>query len=257
MSTKDKVSKEWPDPKDYGLPFVELKTLSELKALPKTKADNGSPTIPVPPKSSTFEKPEVEKKDSSSNKPIKTKDRILSTSTSKTWVWVVLLSFIAISAVIFWQLTQGNLSQSLSDQNAEEFVSNVNPVQQDELGKSSKPSSASLPLDSAGVTTSDSTGKNSLAAAPKINAGKLILITSKAEQTRFFLIVASLPKEQLIREFASQLRTSPQEMYLIAPYASNPNYRLAIGKFESWKSASDELTRVKPQYAEDLWILNY
>ena len=257
MSTKDKVSKEWPDPKDYGLPFVEMKTLSELKALSKTKADKGLPTKPESPKSSSFEKPEVEKKDSSTKKPIKTKDTTPSTSSSKTWVWVVVLSFIAISAVIFWQLTHGNLPLSLSNQNAEGFGPNANPVTQAELGQSPKPITTSLPVDSAGVITSDSIEKNSLASVPQINPGKLILITSKAEQPRFFLIVASLPKEQLIRDFASQLTTSPPEMYLIAPYASSPNYRLAIGKFESWKSASDELRRVKPQYADDLWILNY
>jgi hypothetical protein len=82
-------------------------------------------------------------------------------------------------------------------------------------------------------------------------------ITSKGEKKRFFLVIASLPNESLIKDFAAKMTVKPTTMYLINPYTNSPNYRLAIGKFDTWNAASDELAKVKAQYAADLWILNY
>jgi hypothetical protein len=46
-------------------------------------------------------------------------------------------------------------------------------------------------------------------------------------------------------------------MYLIAPNQISKNYRLAIGKYETWQEASNELNRLEQIYGKDLWILNY
>ena len=87
--------------------------------------------------------------------------------------------------------------------------------------------------------------------------GNLIRIESKAEKVRYFIVVASLPNEQLALELAENFSGKSQERFLITPYESSPNYRIAIGKFDTWKAAADEVARIKSQYSEDLWILNY
>jgi hypothetical protein len=38
MSTKDTTPREWPDPTDFGLPFVEITPLSSAKPSPKVEA---------------------------------------------------------------------------------------------------------------------------------------------------------------------------------------------------------------------------
>ena len=88
-------------------------------------------------------------------------------------------------------------------------------------------------------------------------SGNLIRIESKAEKVRYFIVVASLPNEQLALELADNFSGKSPERYLIAPYETSPNYRIAIGKFDTWKAAADEVARIKSQYSEDLWILNY
>ena len=108
-----------------------------------------------------------------------------------------------------------------------------------------------------GATTNLATTANSGTTIASNSPVNLISFTSKGEKKRFFLVIASLPKEALIQDFASKMSTKPAAMYLITPYTDSPNYRLAIGKFDSWNAASEELAKVKTQYAADLWILNY
>ena len=85
----------------------------------------------------------------------------------------------------------------------------------------------------------------------------LIPITSKGEKKRFFLVIASFPKESMIQEFIQQLSSKPENLYLISPYETSPNYRLAVGMFDNWTAASVELEKFKSQFTYDLWILNY
>lgn len=264
MAEKESSSKQWSDPKDFGLPFVEITPLSSEKAKSKAKEIQPDPVLPVvqPPKVEIAPKQE-KKKETKSTRPISPpQDRTPKKSGSKTWVWVLVCVFIGAISLIVWQLQSGLLlSSDLEDQVNKELAQDLPKDKRAIAEGNSVPA-----IDS--VLKGDSLAVNgaatNLAATAKSGTTivsnspvNLISITSKGEKKRFFLVIASLPKESLIQDFASKMTKKSAEMYLITPYADSPNYRLAIGKFDSWNAATEELNKVKGLYAADLWILNY
>jgi hypothetical protein len=268
MAEKESSSKQWSDPKDFGLPFVEITPLTSTKAKAKAKEIQPEPVIPVaePPKVAAAPKQEKKKEKEKETKQTRPMSPPQAPSAkkqgSKTWVWVVVFAFFGAISVIVWQLQSGSLlSSDLGDQGNKELaqelpaekkaIAEVTPVSAtDSLAKGDS-------LAAIGATTNLATTANSGTTIASTSPMNLISITSKGEKKRFFLVIASLPKETLIQDFASKMSTKPAEMYLITPYTDSPNYRLAIGKFDSWNAASEELAKVKAQYAADLWILNY
>lgn len=279
MAAKDSEPKQWPDPKDYGLPFVEIiplpgKSVSVAKEeksedKPETKIELESPkTIisePVEVKSEPVEaKPEVIKPAPVSvEKPSSTPSQ--QPEKSKNWVWAVLLIGLGILAVIVWQLMAEMKSSSsqLEPESIEETIvekieiapvieqestpteQNESPVNQDSIKviNNSNPN-ISKPVET-GTTIAN------------VGQGKLIRIESKAERPQYFIVVGSLPNEKLAIEEANQYFSKSVEIYLISPEEGGRNYRLALSKFTSFKMAAEELERIKSQYSEELWILKY
>jgi len=256
MSTKDNVSKEWPDPKDYGLPFVELKTLSELKSSAKVKIleskfqDENITKV----KSPTINSVELGEKSIPRNISGSTSIKKVEASSSKAWILVVILLFIGVSGVIVWQLTGGNFAGYFSKAKDVGLVENKES-NADEIRDNPAPST--LSEDNTLVATDDSLRMNDLVPSVSTTAGTLTLISSKEASPRYFLVYSSLPDEMQLRKMALEIQNNHSEMYLIAPNQISQNYRLAIGKYETWQEASNELNRLEQIYGKDLWILNY
>jgi len=241
MAEKESSPKQWSDPKDFGLPFVEITPLSSAKSKTKAKEIQPEVVVPVAEATKVESAPKQEKKkDTKQSRPVtEPKSRPEKKSSSKTWVWVVVFAFVGAVSVIVWQLQSGSLlSSDLGDQGTDSLA------KEDSLTNST--AATNLPAATNSGTNLAST--NPLSLTP---------ITSKGEKKRFFLVIASLPNESLIKDFAAKMTVRPTTMYLINPYTNSPNHRLAIGKFDTWNAASDELAKVKAQYAADLWILNY
>ena len=262
MAEKDSSSKQWSDPKDFGLPFVEITPLTTSKAKAKAKEVQPDPVVPntQPPKEAAAPKQE-KKKETKQTRPM-SPPPVAKKQGSKTWVWVVAFAFIGAISVIIWQLQSGSLlSSELGDQGKQELVQDLPKEKKSIAEVTAGPVTDSLAkgdsLAANGVVTNSVTTTNSGTTIASTSPVNLIPITSKGEKKRFFLVIASLPKETLIQDFASKMSTKPAAMYLITPYTDSPNYRLAIGKFDSWNAASEELAKVKTQYGADLWILNY
>jgi hypothetical protein len=264
MAEKESSPKQWSDPKDFGLPFVEITPLSSAKS--KTKAKEVQPEVVVPvaetTKIETAPKQE-KKKDTKQSRPVTDpKSRPEKKSSSKTWVWVVVFAFVGAVSVIVWQLQSGSLlSSDLGDQGTKELAQDLPEEKKETVEVTTAPATDSLAkedsLASAPAATNLPPTANSGTNLASTNPVSLSPITSKGEKKRFFLVIASLPNESLIKDFAAKMTVKPTTMYLINPYTNSPNYRLAIGKFDTWNAASDELAKVKAQYAADLWILNY
>ena len=87
--------------------------------------------------------------------------------------------------------------------------------------------------------------------------GTIVRIESKAERPQYFIVVGSLPNENLALDEAKNYQGKAAEIFLIAPYEESRNYRLAVGKYNSFKSAAEDLERIKSNYSESLWILKY
>ncbi len=262
MAEKESSPKQWSDPKDFGLPFVEITPLSSAKSKTKVKETQAEEVVQVADTSKVETAPKQEKKkDSKQTRPISPPQApSAKKSSSKTWVWVVVFAFIGALSVIVWQLqSESILSSDLGDQGTKELAQDL-PVANKELVTAAaapdtlaKEDSLTTSTAATNLTTTANSGTN---LAPT-NPVSLTPITAKGEKKRFFLVIASLPTETLIKDFAAKMTVRPAAMYLITPYTDSPNYRLAVGKFDSWNAASEELNRVKAQYAADLWILNY
>ncbi len=262
MAEKESSPKQWSDPKDFGLPFVEITPLSSAKSKTKVKETQAEEVVQVADTSKVETAPKQEKKkDSKQTRPISSPQApFAKKSSSKTWVWVVIFAFIGAVSVIVWQLqSESVLSSDLGDQGNKELPQDL-PVANKALVTAgsapdtlAKEDSLTTSTAATNLTTTANSGTN---LAPT-NPVSLTPITAKGEKKRFFLVIASLPTETLIKDFAAKMTVRPAAMYLITPYADSPNYRLAVGKFDSWNAASEELNRVKAQYAADLWILNY
>ena len=278
MSAKDSDKKQWSDPKDYGLPFVEITPLRP-KALTEevSSADESMPpvstveaTTPVLPVVSELE-----------SEPPKHLEEIAATAghqakipvvdkqgeeeKSSSWVWAVILIGLGIVAVIVWQI--------MASTNTTEVVAPIqipeNPVEQPvvitaELTADSTAADQNQPAENQNsidpvVISNPNIPKPAETGTTIANtaSGNLIRVESKTERPQYFIIVGSLPNENLALEEANQYYGKSAELYLIAPHDGGRNYRLALSKFGSFKLASEKLEEIKSQYKEELWILKY
>lgn len=269
MSVKDTDTREWSDPKDYGLPFVEITPLKPHQAILKEKQEVNQKETVISEKKSVepVKEPIVVSVDKPKSEPAKIKDlpkpKVEKKEAKNAWVWIVLVLALAVVGVIIWQL-QLNRSEVTSIQTSsakpEEKIVQNQPVPLAEttvtdtaVSTDNQEAIISINNSNPNLSKPAETG-TTIANTVK---GNLIRIESKAEKVRYFIVVASLPNEQLALELAENFSGKSQERFLITPYESSPNYRIAIGKFDTWKAAADEVARIKSQYSEDLWILNY
>ncbi|WP_026967069.1 hypothetical protein [Algoriphagus terrigena] len=278
MPAKDSDNKQWSDPKDYGLPFVEITPLRP-KALTEevSSADESMPPvptaeaiIPVLPVVSELEiqpAQPVEESASIAGQPTKAPaaSKQGEEEKSSSWVWAVVLIGLGIVAVIVWQIMANQNTQAskpvfeIVDEPATEIPAvtadfptettatdqNQPVVNQDSI----TPSNISNPNISKPAETGTTIANTA--------SGNLIRIESKTERPQYFIIVGSLPNEKLALEEATQYYGKSAELYLIAPHDGGRNYRLALSKFGSFKLASEKLEEIKSQYKEELWILKY
>ncbi|SDA88091.1 hypothetical protein SAMN03080617_03037 [Algoriphagus alkaliphilus] len=292
MAAKDSETKQWTDPKDYGLPFVEISPIQAKSILvekeiippdpvqeviqsvePVALVTSDEETIPKPveliqkaetpqepdqalPKEA--KKPSISIQTASTNKP-KEENK------SSAWNWAVVFIGVGIIAVIVWQL----LAQMNPGATETKSTDTANSI----VEKSSEPQSiapeSTVAEQNQSAVNQDSianpTNSNPNISKPaesgttiaNIASGNLIRIDSKAERPQYFIIVGSLPNEKLAVQEASQYFGRTSEIYLISPYDGGSNYRLGLSRFGSFRTAAEELERVKSQYTEELWILKY
>jgi hypothetical protein len=292
MAVKDSETKQWTDPKDYGLPYVEITPL-RAKSIPAEKEI--IPPVPVQemiqPAESEAIIPPVEEIIPESVKPVQqadtpqepiqalpqeekkppipvqtaSADKPKEEKKSSAWIWAVVLIGVGIIAVIVWQLLgqmNPGATEAKSDDTANSVVENSSetPLLAPETTAAEQNQSA-LNQDSIAIQNNSNPNISKPAETGTTIAntasGNLIRIESKAERPQYFIIVGSLPNEKLAIEEANQYFGKSPEIYLISPEEGGRNYRLGLSKFGSFRTAAEELERVKSQYTEELWILKY
>jgi hypothetical protein len=257
MAEKDSNPKQWSDPKDFGLPYVEVSPLSSLKS--NSKATDQAPSVELP-KTSPFAD-EDKKKETKTSRPAVAFTAAVKGEKKKpkTWVWVVLVAIIAVSTVIIIQL---KINQEAVGENENLIFS---PLDTASLRKHfadsfnlAKSNLDSLPNQDSSVISDfelNSTSTNfgtSIATNPKVKR-----VEQKEESTRYYLVVGSFSSEQETARYIQNLGDKFSEYYLVYPYKQNQNYRLAIGSYSTWKEASAKLKEMKVQDSTGYWILNY
>ena len=274
MTTKGSEKKQWTDPKDFGLPWVEIKPLqTKLKPV-----DNPSESTKTQEVSSSDTKVEekltspavAEKKESK-----KATDSTLK-STSKTpvqekkkgtpaWAWLVFVLFSAVFTILVWQVLKQTRQTDSPASSTSTAVQETKPAPspvpiQPESTSDELTQAAEIEIDK---ETSSEVSQNNVPAAQSGTTiaqnitGNLIRIESQAERPQYFIIVGSVPSEADALKLIPDFQAKVSEVYLIAPYSESKNFRISIGKFSSFRAAAEELDKIKSQYSEELWILKY
>ena len=284
MAEKESHPKQWSDPKDFGLPFVEISPLAKVKSKTKeviTAVPVTAPETPIsvpvaasepaksapitdsePPKSAPLTTPSAapeKKKETKPSRPVVAPTPLPKNKNkkSKTWVWVVFSILIAAISVIVFQIQMNKNSVVGNENIVINQPTNLIPPKQS-VDSSALTSADSLPVqDSTAISnlalsSNSNNSGTSIAITPKI-----IRIDKRESYRRFFLIIGSFGSEEETVRYIQRPENKFSEYYLVLPFEENPNYRLAIGAYRNWDEASAKLTEMKAQNAKGYWILNY
>jgi hypothetical protein len=183
---------------------------------------------------------------------------------SKAWIWIAAVLALVLVAVIYYQIQEE--FQSKNQKNLAQKPEEIQKTQED-ANASTPPDSitSSSPITQTEPSSSDSissktelnVGANSATNKLTANENGIVKITTKLDKPRYFIVVGSLPSENLAIQQAEVYKDRAQVIYLISPYGNIPNHRLSVGYFDSLIDASNEVERIKNQYKEQLWILKY
>jgi hypothetical protein len=257
MAEKDSNPKQWPDPKDFGLPYVEVKPLSSVNS--NSKTTDQAPSFESPKTSSFTDKDK--KRETKTNRladasttPAKSEKK-----KAKTWVWVVLFaSILAVTAIII----QLKNSQEAVVENENLVVAPLDTATLskhfEDSYKLAKSNLDSLPNQDSSANSDfelNSTSINSgtsIATNPKVKR-----VEQKEGSIRYYLVVGSFASEQETARYIQNSGDKFTEFYLVYPFKKNQNYRLAIGSYSTWKEASAKLKEMNAQDSTGYWILNY
>ncbi|MDN3203608.1 hypothetical protein [Algoriphagus sediminis] len=292
MAKKDSSKHIWTDPKDFGLPPVDIAPLVKRKSTkveekkvfePKKpevhKEDKTSEEMVLAAKAMAAKKLEAQKIEETSQIVASEEKAVPATPKkeiprkSKSWVlWVALIGLALVSAIT-WQLIKVDTSAPISDEVLAEAVG-----ESEGPGEIVSDSEIDAPIDNGSESTDSSTEpqgpvenlaveENPTVEVPENvesgttidqnNPGELIRVETKPSPSQYFIIVGSLPNERLALNEASKYWDRNNELYLLSPTEDSENYRLAIGRFNGFTPANAELQRVKSEYTEALWILKY
>lgn len=276
MASKTSDNSQWTDPKDYGLPFVEITPLHPEPILKEKKEEPVKEEIvqkrellepiviqkaePV----ATEVAPELKSEpDKYAPIPREAKD-LPEKKSSILWVWIAAFLAFIIVGVIIYQIQKGSPSDTVeNDSEAEAAIVENNQNQVAEELKNTptqeiqNPENQQIITDSTSIQIQPSQTPQTGTTIESKQSGTLVRIESKKERPQYFIVVGSLPSEALAVKEAALYYDRAPTLFLILPYDDVTNYRLAIGAFGSFSSATAELERAKGLYTEALWILKY
>lgn len=261
MTGKTSDSKQWPDPKDYGLPFVEVVRLTQA-ITPQKDEHTALPINVAEVKKRTIQtlKPALVQ----AEKGARPENKIEQSKSNNSWIWIAALLTLAVVVVIIWQMNKSIIPPSDSGEIVSESIVGLASQENDEITFNSAPTEETQVSDiqtnisdsvSSVLPTTES-AQTGTTIASRVS-GTLVRVSEKASRPQFYIIVGSLPNEAMALEEANKYMDRAKTLYLILPYEEATNYRLAISTSTGWTTINKELAEVKDQYTEDLWILKY
>lgn len=275
MASKTSDNAQWTDPEDYGLPFVEITPLNpgpisqEKKKEPLKEEVIQKPLALIPeiqaPQEPVAMEAEPELTTEHENvfiEPIESKE-LPEKKNPNSWVWTVAVLAISIVGIVIFQIQKEKINGAGESVVAESLtVENTQSQVPEELKNTptqeiQTPENQQIITDSTSIQIQPIQTPQTGTTIESNQSGTLVRIESKKERPQYFIVVGSLPSEALAVKDASQYYNRAQTLYLILPYDDVNNYRLAIGAFGSFSSATAELERTKGLYTEALWILKY
>jgi hypothetical protein len=90
-----------------------------------------------------------------------------------------------------------------------------------------------------------------------LSRGVITEVISKEQSPRYFIVVGSVPNLIMAKEESEKYLAKGLDLWMILPNEDSKNVRLAIGKYSSFREASNALQPAKAQFSESVWILKY
>ncbi|SIN72718.1 hypothetical protein SAMN05444394_1234 [Algoriphagus halophilus] len=289
MPENSSENRQWTDPKDFGLPYVEVTPITplgeEIKLPEKEEeqvvtlaTDNQSQeksiqetepakeaVVPTPAEEVKTDYPKEEHVTQQSEELAPEKRVIAEPEKKKnSWVVAVVILALLVVSVIVWQLmSQGNGPNTSGNQVAQQQSPPEVPVESQVVPENTPTEEIQTPENQDSIPKSNSSLEEPVetpqtgTTIDRTVAESLIRVESRGERPQYFIVVGSLPNERMALSESTQYLDRASSVYLILPYEDVKNYRLAIGSFTSFRKASEELNAIKDQYTEALWILKY
>lgn len=218
----DKRETSDPD-EDYGLPKIEIKPLQ--------KAESTQEKVPVVPSETTApEAASPGRMEAELPRPSLNTD---SEENGKSYGWLVMLLIFAAILVGGWFYYDYSFNGEGKAEKPESIIKETVPEPAPPLQE---------PVDEP---------------VEEVETFSLTEIQSRADRPRYFLVVASFIDEDLAKDHAEKLHAGKMNTFLVYPYGEIAYYRLAIGQFESFALAAEEIAKVKDNFKENLWVLKY
>ncbi|TVP47604.1 MAG: SPOR domain-containing protein [Mongoliibacter sp.] len=256
MSSKEPDKNIPVDDKDYGFPFVEVTPLSS--ATPKKEEKLDKITDPKPVKDNvevvkaSVGKGLINPSTGSPKRPRKQSPVLLS---------LVLLILVILGVMAYFlyympatektdsqeRFAQENSFPTVVEPSTPEAVEEPTEVI-DEETMTEEPDEA---------VEEESIPRSTPASSSSISPGNLEIVSSPGDRAVYFIIVGSMPNERLAREEADKLLQKGKNLYLLMPHGETKNYRLSIGSYTTFSSASQALEEAKTEFDESTWILKY
>jgi len=254
MAEKDPQNSpsESTEDKDFGLPKVTLTPLEQKTSGkeiniekehnqpddPRENKVNKEASTPVAA-AAEIKSLETEKssnpEEAKAVQPAKGKEKVAYKDTEKKsggWIWAALvLLALLFGGVAYWYTIEGE--QEPQQQPVAERQEQVPPT----------------PVEPAEPEVVE--------AEPEPETYTVTQIKSRAGSPRYFVVVGSFLDEDTALEFSQRLNDAEINTYLVYPYGDIANYRLAVGQYDDFATAYEELERVKSDYSENLWVLKY
>lgn len=219
-------AKETSDPdEDYGLPKIEIKPIRKAESKQEQKpvvaplgSEEEAATKAVPQDRKDAKQPA---------------GNAVSDETGKSYSWLVMILVLSVLLLGGWFYYD-------YPSNGAQEAENVDAVVEEQIPEPVPP-------------------VQELIEAPveEVETFSLTEIKSRADRPRYFLVVASFIDEDLAKDHAEKLHADKMNTFLVYPYGEIAYYRLAIGQFESFALAAEEIARVKEKFKENLWVLKY
>lgn len=277
MTSSKSDNKHWEDPKDFGLPYVEIIPLASLEKKIE-KEDFGQQQEKIIESSPALElkaigaledqmprslgsSPAVSPLLSSGEKQENPDSKINIPKKNQTWIWLSAIIAVILLVIIYSQIQKIALvDKKTTLQNPIEINSKpIVPAVKDQMDTITNEKTAIEQniSDSVDINRPINQEIQSNNALSLNNKGRVERISNRLENPRYFIVVASLGNESMARVEADKYLSRGEIIYLILPHENALNYRLSIGFFDSFKDANNELERIKSKYLETLWILKY
>src|SRR5690606_20334226 len=217
----DKLGDRDPD-KDYGLPKVEI------TPFPTAESKNDPVVLPEEVVEEGELKP-IALQASSDTEPVK---EGVEDGKKPSYGWLVVLLLLIIFASGGWYY--------FTTQQVDKIVTNTEtkPVAETPAQVVPEPEPEIIPEE-------------------KVEEYTLTEITSRGDRPRYFVVVGSFVDEDMAKDHSDALNAKGMNTFLIYPYGEIIYYRLAIGQYDTFALALEEINRVKDGYKENLWALKY